>query len=105
MAGIIPYLLLVLILAGCWATALLARRHGLLGGLLIPAAGGLGWYIRAPRSTGMSPDPTVVIGNPDAAAARGFEVLLFWAPFVGLALAGALIGMLLRRRDEKRRLG
>ncbi|NJM82862.1 MAG: hypothetical protein HC844_10480 [Tabrizicola sp.] len=95
MERLLPFALLLLMIAAGWAAWRLALRHGLWPGLLVPALAFAGTVIRlAPPGPGGPPGPVAV--------QRGFEVLLFWTPMTALTVICAALGLFVRWRSRSR---
>lgn len=92
MDALLPILSGVGLLAAGAMAWIVARRFGLLGGLVLPvvAAGLALWASGRP------------MGHPEEAMGHGLAMLFLWLPLVVLTLAGAGLGLIARRRAARR---
>ncbi len=95
MDAALPVILAALLVTVGGSTLFVARRFGVWPGVVIPV---LVLGLAALRSR-------MPLGHPDEAMGRGIEVMFIWAPLVLLTALGSVLGLMLRRRDERKRAG
>jgi hypothetical protein len=93
MEALVPVLILAGMVLLAWLSWFLARRFGVLPGLILPVLG-------AALATARTWMP---VGHPEEVMGRGMEVVFIWTPLIGLSALAALVGLVMRWSAPSRR--
>jgi hypothetical protein len=87
MDALVPVLILGGMVFVAWLSWFVARRFGVLPGLILPV---LGAAIATARAW-------MPIGHAEEAMGRGMEVVFIWTPLIGMSALAALAGLAMRK--------